>query len=251
MYKIPASTLFIGQNLVFVPECHSTNTLLLEMLPRPSEGTIVVTSNQTAGRGQRGNTWVVEPGKNLTFSLLLKPTFLKPIDQFFLTILCSLAVAETLTELEPKGNFSIKWPNDILADNKKICGMLIENSINQSSIQQSIAGIGLNINQQQFSVDTATSLKLVSGKEHDLNSILNLLLENLEKRYLQLRNEKHKELKAEYLKRMFGKDEMKNFLVEENKVKGIIRDVDDSGRLMVEIDGAVKSFNNKEISFIL
>ncbi len=89
MYKIPANTLFMGKNLVYVPECHSTNTLALELSQRTSvaEGTIVITDNQTNGRGQRGNEWFSEPYKNLTFSLIVKPTFLKPIDQFNLTIL--------------------------------------------------------------------------------------------------------------------------------------------------------------------
>jgi BirA family biotin operon repressor/biotin-[acetyl-CoA-carboxylase] ligase len=218
------------------------------MLPKPEEGTVVITANQTAGRGQRGNTWLVQPGKNLTFSLFLKPTFLKADEQFFLTIIISLAVTDSLFEI-PKGEAKIKWPNDILVNGKKVCGILIENSISQSGIQQTIIGIGLNVNQEKFSMDTATSIKLISEEDQDLNSVLNLLLENIEKRYLQLRNRKLDELKTDYLNRLFGKDEQRNFLVGEKQVSGKILGVDSSGKLIVEIDGQNISFNNKEIAF--
>lgn len=239
------------------------------MLPKPEEGTVVITANQTAGRGQRGNTWIVEPGKNLTFSLLLKPTFLKVEEQFFLTIIISLAITDVLNKTrshspeelnktqspfspgeEVGDEVKIKWPNDILINEKKICGILIENSLSQSGIQQTIVGIGLNVNQKSFSISTATSLYLVLGKEQELNSILNPLLENIEKRYLQLRNRKFAELKAEYLNRLFGKGEVRNFLIEEKQTIGKLLGVDELGRLVVEMNNQTYLFNNKEISFV-
>ncbi len=229
------------------------------MLPKPQEGTVVITANQTAGRGQRGNTWLVEPGKNLTFSLFLKPSFLKVEEQFFLTIIISLAITDCLNEIlspfsprERVGDEArIKWPNDILVHEKKICGILIENSLSRSGIQQTIVGIGLNVNQEKFSISTATSISLVSGREQDLNSILNLLLENIEKRYLQLRNEKFSELKTLYLNRLFGKGENRKFLIEEKQTIGKILGVDELGRLVVELSDQVKSFDTKKIGYIL
>lgn len=220
------------------------------MLPKPEEGTVVITANQTAGRGQRGNTWVVEPGKNLTFSLFLKPTFLKVEEQFFLTIIISLAITDTLHQVS-NTETKIKWPNDILVNEKKICGILIENSLSQSGIQQTIVGIGLNVNQDNFSIDTATSVRTILGIDQELNSILNRLLENIERRYLQLRNGKRHELKTEYLNRLFGKGEERNFLIEEKRTVGIILGVDELGKLIIEMDGRFNTFSNKEISYFL
>jgi BirA family biotin operon repressor/biotin-[acetyl-CoA-carboxylase] ligase len=250
LYKIPANTLFTGQKLVFVPECHSTNTTLMTMSSQLEEGAVLITANQTAGRGQRGNTWEVEPGANLTFSLLLKPRFLQATDQFSLTMVISLAVTDALKELEEELLFQIKWPNDILGNGKKICGILIENTIGQSAIHQCIAGMGININQGSFSISKATSLSILSGKKYDLNMALNKVLEKIEKRYLQLRNGKSADLKNDYMGRLFGKDEAHAYLFKENEVQGIIRGVEDSGKLLIEVLGEMQVLNNKEISYL-
>src|SRR5690348_13137008 len=105
----------MGHSLVFMPECHSTNGEALRLLqdnPPVAEGTVIITDNQTAGRGQRGNTWESEPGKNLTFSIILKPTFLHPKDQFKLNMCVSLALHDYLTsQLQ---DVKIKWPNDMM-----------------------------------------------------------------------------------------------------------------------------------------
>jgi BirA family biotin operon repressor/biotin-[acetyl-CoA-carboxylase] ligase len=214
------------------------------------EGAVVITSNQTAGRGQRGNTWESEAGANLTFSLLLKPRFLQATDQFLLTIVISLAITDCLKESEGEIDFNIKWPNDILANGKKICGMLIENTIGQSSIQQTIVGIGLNINQRTFKVTQATSLSILSGKQYDLNRMLNLILEKIEKRYLQLRSGKASELKADYLERLYGKGEPRSYIFKDAKVEGVIHGVDDVGKLNIHIEGHEHTLNNKEIIYL-
>ena len=120
MYKIPANTLFTGKNLVFVPDCPSTNTLALEISQQSpvKEGTVVITDQQTAGKGQRGNTWEAEPRQNLTFSLILKPTFLAVNKQFYLNIVICLALKDYLRQ-KTSGPVHIKWPNDILVHQKK------------------------------------------------------------------------------------------------------------------------------------
>ena len=155
------------------------------MVHQFEEGAVLITSNQTAGRGQRGNSWESDPESNLTFSLLLKPTFLKPTDQFLLTIIISLAITDSLQHLQPEIPFKIKWPNDILAHGKKICGMLIENSLSNSTIQHSVIGMGININQQAFSISQAVSLSMLSHQQFNLNLVLNAVLENVEKRILE------------------------------------------------------------------
>ncbi len=252
LYKIPANTLFIGQRLVFVPECPSTNSLALELSAKSilPEGTVIITSNQTAGRGQRGNTWKTSEGLNLTFSILLKPSFLKVNMQFYLTIATSLAVQDFLKS-KNVDDTRIKWPNDILVGRKKICGTLIENSIQGESIQQSIVGIGLNINQTDFELASATSLATIKQESSDLNEVLNLLLGQLEKRYLQLRSGKLAELKDEYLLNLFGIGEKRIFVSHEKKFEGTIENVSESGELIVLINNNRTSFNLKEISLVL
>ncbi len=248
MYKIPASTLFVGKNLVFVPDCHSTNSLALDLGQRASaaEGTVVITDNQYSGRGQRGNLWISEPGKNLTFSVLLKPK-VRPDQQFILTQLVALAVADYV--ITKTTSVKIKWPNDILVNDKKICGILIESSLSGAVVQFVIAGAGLNINQTVFQNPRATSLKLETGKEFNLNTELHELLQAVEVRYLQLREGNIAKLQHDYLQRLYRLGEQHEFKTGSEFVKGSIESVDEQGRLQVKIDGATKTFDLKEISF--
>lgn len=178
MYKIPASTLFIGKNLVFVPECHSTNDLALQLCQQSqvTDGTLIITSNQTKGRGQRGNSWLSSPGLNLTFSLIFRPMFLAISNQFYLNIFTSLAVHDYL-RARTNATVAVKWPNDVLIDGQKISGILVENQIQGSHFQSIVAGIGVNINEQNFSPGVnATSLALKTGRSRDLQEELELLL---------------------------------------------------------------------------
>lgn len=252
MYKIPAKTLFTGQKLVFLPECQSTNTLLLDLASKSTltEGTVVITSNQFAGRGQRGNTWQAAAGMNLTFSILFKPSFITVKNQFTLTMVASLSVFDFLKE-KNIAEVKIKWPNDIMVGKKKICGMLIENSIQGETINQSIFGIGLNINQTEFPIDTATSLAIESKKQFNLNEELNLLLENIERRYLQLRAGKQSEMKKEYLQNLLGLNQSRKFISNEQEFEGTIKAVSDLGELVVATSGREQIFSMKEISFVL
>jgi BirA family transcriptional regulator, biotin operon repressor / biotin---[acetyl-CoA-carboxylase] ligase len=242
--------LFFGKNLVFVPECHSTNTLLIDLAQKTNqpEGTLVITNKQTQGRGQRGNGWETTEGKNLTLSLLLKPTFLSIKDQFYLTIAVSLGVHDFLVE-RLVGDVKIKWPNDVMVGEKKITGILIENNLAGEKLQQSVVGIGLNVNQKIFSVSTATSMALEAKKEFDLSVELNGLMEKLEKRYLQLRSGKTAELKEAYLRNLFRIDEEHTFTVNDRQLMGKIEGVDESGRLKINSNGQVAYFGLKEISF--
>ncbi|MBA4054496.1 MAG: biotin--[acetyl-CoA-carboxylase] ligase, partial [Marivirga sp.] len=209
MYKIPASTLFLGKNLVFMPECHSTNTFALELCqqaPPPADGTVVITANQTAGRGQRGNSWFVEPGKNLTFSIILRTHFLAIKDQFYLNIFISLAVYDYLIHKQcPQPR--IKWPNDIYTGDKKICGILIENQVLGNKLTNTIIGIGLNINQNRFEMDKATSLSQVWNTEFALQDELDTLLGIIEARYFLLKQNDFTELMSNYLDAMYWLNE--------------------------------------------
>src|ERR1700722_11411390 len=143
------NTLFVGHTIIDLDKVNSTNSYLHDLLKKktPAEGVIVWALEQYAGRGQRGNSWLSQPGVNLTFSILLEPRFLVLADQFLLTKALALGVAEFVSSLAPSASVKIKWPNDIYANDCKIAGILVENILETSIIKYSIAGIGLNINQ--------------------------------------------------------------------------------------------------------
>lgn len=249
MYKIPANTLFIGKQLVFVPECHSTNTLALEMASDAPEGTVVITPNQTAGRGQRGSRWEAETGMNLTFSVILKPNFLRVEDQFLLNMVVSLAVRDVLME-KTYQPVHIKWPNDILVHGRKISGILIENQLQGGRFSVSVAGIGFNLNQRKFQSPNATSLVSVTGGTEAPEQTLHQLLSYLETRYLQLRNRAVDQLKTHYLEALYWRDERHRFRSSGGEFEGVIQGIDPWGRLEVDRDGARAYFDIKEIQFI-
>lgn len=249
MYKIPANTLFIGKQLVFVPECHSTNSLALEMGSGAPEGTVVITPNQTAGRGQRGSRWEAESGMNLTFSVILKPTFLRVEDQFLLNMVVSLAVRDFLVE-KTHQPVHIKWPNDVLVHGRKISGILIENQLQGGRFSVSVAGIGFNLNQEKFESPNATSLVAVTGRTEAPEQTLHQLLGHVENRYLQLRNRAAAELRTRYLDALYWRHERHRFRSSGGEFEGVIKGIDPVGRLDVECDGTRAYFDIKEIQFI-
>lgn len=249
MYKIPANTLFTGQSLVYMPECHSTNAEALTVLQnnqQVAEGMVIITDNQTAGRGQRGNTWESEAGKNLTLSVILKPTFLHPKDQFKLNVAVSLGLYDYLTS--QVSDVKIKWPNDMMLGNQKTCGMLIENQISGHQILSSIVGIGLNVNQQNFSVPSATSVAIKKGHEFDLNQVLGELLQCIEGRYLQLKANIN--LKEEYVNALYAKGENRSFKSGGESFEGVITGIDHVGLLEVRVDNGKRYFDLKQIQLV-
>jgi len=146
-------------NIITVESVASTNSYLKELAHSRTldEGTVIVTRNQTAGKGQQGNAWESEAGKNITCSILLYPSFL-PVQHFFLlSEVISLGVKETLDAYTD--GITIKWPNDIYYCERKIAGILIENEITGSNISMSVAGIGVNVNQEQFLSDAPNPVK--------------------------------------------------------------------------------------------
>jgi BirA family transcriptional regulator, biotin operon repressor / biotin---[acetyl-CoA-carboxylase] ligase len=223
-------TLFIGKNIVFLPEIPSTNSYAMHLLKNVNlaEGTLVHTANQTQGKGQWDKRWSSEPSSNLTASVILKPSFIDLKKQFFLYQIAALACYDTITDLLDNGQFDIKikWPNDILVNRKKVAGILIENNIQPGRINWSVVGIGMNVNQVSFPEHlNAGSLKLASGKDFEVNKVMNLLCENLEKYYLRLKNKNFSEIRSIYLERLFGLNKCLKFdvagRVEELTVSGI------------------------------
>ncbi len=164
-----------------VSQTASTNTYLSRLAATLPGGTVIYTPCQTAGRGQKGNSWESEDGKNLTFSLLLKRPPVKARDQFYLSESAALAVVEALTA-EAGDGFSVKWPNDVYWHDKKACGMLLENSLDGSDIAHCIVGIGINVNQERFVSDAPNPVSLINitGREHDLEALLKRVCSRIE-----------------------------------------------------------------------
>ena len=161
-------------NIIRLKECRSTNSSLAEIARESPDGTVLVTDSQTAGRGQRGNSWEAEPGKNLTFSLLIKPEAIAAHDQFYISEAVALGIRDALMNHLPSQEVTVKWPNDIYAGDRKICGILIENSLSGNTIGHSIAGIGINVNQQEFKSDAPNpvSTVMLTGKHLPLDRLL-------------------------------------------------------------------------------
>ncbi len=251
MHKIPDKTVFLGKKIISLPACESTNSLMISMAQANwmDEGTIIISENQTEGKGQAGNKWVSEPGANLTFSILLKPTFLGPARQFYLNMAVSLGVADAvfqLTGVETK----IKWPNDVLADAKKVCGILIENQVQGQQLSQSVVGIGLNVNQKVFEWPKASSLSLCAGMDFDKSRVFEMVLEKLDARYVQLKENNFQKLKSDYYSYLYWKDEAHEFSSDNKTFNGTIKGIDETGRLLVLVEGEELSFNFKEIKFL-
>lgn len=251
MQKIAPNTLFTGKQVIYLPHCYSTNRYAQEFIHKNEaiEGTVVITEQQTHGQGQRGNTWEAEPGKNITLSIILKPGFLGAHRQFDLNICISLAVLE-LAQIFLPSKLKLKWPNDLYYENKKIGGILIQNSLSGQNIQHAVVGIGLNINQEIFSVPTALSFAQVTGKLFSLPLVTEKLLECIEARYLELKEGKAAKQRGEYLQNLYRFQEQHSYLINGQEVKGIIIGIDEYGRLCLHIGENIQFFNFKEIAFI-
>lgn len=165
-----------------IAEIGSTNTWIAENTSEADAPLLVYALRQTAGRGQRGNSWESEPGKNLTASALFVPGNIHPASQFSISEAVALAVADLLDEYGVEA--AVKWPNDIYVGDRKICGILIEHSIVGQHLSRTVAGIGININQREFLSDAPNPVSLwqLTGKEYDIPAVASRLASCLEKR---------------------------------------------------------------------
>ena len=234
--------------IVWYDSIDSTNSEALRRLPELPSGTVLAAREQTAGRGQRGNTWFTEAGKNLTFSIVLKPSSLAAGEAHLLNYLASVAVAEFL---EGYGvSCSIKWPNDIYVGRKKICGILVENSLSGGCVAASVIGIGININQTVFpQLANATSLSLATGCEYVLEDCLKAFMTVFEAWLPRL-----KDLPESYTSRLFQKGVQAryiDYLRDGEEFTGTILGVSPDGRLVI-YDGITERFYSfKEVGYIL
>ncbi len=192
----------------------STNDKAGELVQRDEvrEGEVILTFNQVQGRGQRGTYWLSEPGKNLTFSLVLKPN-IKAEYQFFLNQVITLGIIDALKIYDHPENWYIKWPNDIYHKTRKIGGILIENALEGNKIQNAIAGIGLNINQKVFPDDVPhpASLATILGKEKNLRVLLNQISDKIGDWYDMFEQSAYDLIKTHYESHLYLKDQWHTF----------------------------------------
>ena len=243
---------------ILVRETASTNTYVSGVKNILPDGTVVYTQNQTAGRGQRGNSWESEPGKNLTLSMLLKGMSLPAKEQFYISEAVSLAIVDVLNRYAE--GFSIKWPNDIYYYDSKICGILIENTLLGSTISHSIAGVGLNVNQEKFVSDAPNPISLfnILGSETDCETILREIGDTIYSKaqilYGDIDRSKLEKMHQQYLENLYRKDdEFYKFKLPDGTVtEARILDVAPDGMMSVEYrSGEVKGYYFKEIAFVI
>ena len=232
---------------IFVPETHSTNNLLAEiarekMLQNSYLGdfTLLYADYQNGGRGLADNVWHSNPKENILMSLYFRLA-LPPQEQFFFNMFFALSVRALLAQYTD--NVKIKWPNDVYVGDKKIAGILIEHTIQGKSLSQTIAGVGININQCHFPIEVPnpTSLKLETEQEYDIPALLQEYIVNAQPYYNLLLNKKYDVLLDEYYKYMYRLNEFHTYIIHQQKMKAAICGVNEYGQLLLK-DEAGKEY---------
>lgn len=241
--------------LIHISETNSTNNYLQSLCTEQQgveELTTVVADFQTSGKGQRGNSWESAPGKNLLFSFILFPEFLEAKRQFLISQIVSLAVKEELESYTT--DVSIKWPNDIYWKDKKICGILIENDLMGRIICRSIAGIGININQEAFHspAPNPVSLLQITGMEYDIFEILKNIMLRVQAYYEQLRQGDASSIADRYGKALFRKEGFHRYKDAKEEFSAKIVRVESEGKLILEDEKQrERGYMFKEVEYLL
>lgn len=252
MHKFFAKTAFLGKNVIYLPECHSTNDLLMDYarMGKAKEGTIVITDFQSVGKGQRGNQWESEPGANLLFSIMLQPDYLVPKSQFYIGLCMALATVKAIEALsEAQAGLQVKWPNDLYLNEKKIAGILLESSLSGNRVDFVVLGMGLNVKQLQFENEKASSL-WIEGLKVETNELLEEILIQLEAQLMHLRTSQIKLVIEQYYQRLRWMGEEHEFEAKNKRFSGTILGIDEQGRLMLGVGSNTLIYDIKEIKFL-
>lgn len=245
------------KNHIHYTQATSTNTLLKEMLQEDStlpNFSVVSAGFQTSGRGQRQNVWESEQDKNLLFSLLIRPQTVPATKAFVVSQIVSVAIANILSRYVK--NIAIKWPNDIYCGDKKICGILIENSLMGNNLNTSIVGVGININQTEFSpfLSNPTSLAILTQQTYCLQDILEEVVCEIEQQYQNFVREGEEEISVLYHSLLYRLNSLSKYKIysEDNIQEAIIVGVAPNGCLMLKhCDNLIRSYAFKEVEYII
>lgn len=236
---------------IWLESVDSTNSYCMKLAQEgEQEGLVVAAFFQEKGRGQRGNTWESKRGENLTFSLLLRPNFLRVEEQFIISKAIALSICDWLKNNNVDA--CIKWPNDIYIGEKKIAGVLIENSFSSPFLGISIIGIGLNLNQTIFSssIPNPISLTLLTGLQYRPEVVLSELIVSIQMRYHQLKYGLKEKIAEDYLKSLYRFQKFYNYGSSDGSFKARITGIKPTGEIILEMeDGQRKSFGFKEVTF--
>lgn len=240
-------------NVIKLNAINSTNDYLKELLAKQyvENFTAVVAEYQTAGRGQMGAGWLVEPGKNLTFSVLIKDLLLNAKSVFMLNAAVAVSCAQAM-EIYAIPDVCVKWPNDILAGNKKIGGILVENSIKSHGEIYSVAGIGINVNQENFDgLPKASSLSKITGQAYDVEIIMTEIIKCLKRNTALLMHGEQESIWQSYQDKLYKKDVPMPFEKDGNRFMGIIKQVSRNGKLQVlHQDDSIAEYGIKEVQLL-
>lgn len=230
---------------MYIEQTNSTNTLLKELIAKGQEPEFIYAGYQTAGRGQTGNSWESEKGKNLICSILLPPNK----NLYFLNIAVSVAIHRKISELGIS-ELGIKWPNDIYWKDKKLAGILLENAIIGNEVKYAIAGIGLNVNQTEFVSDAPNpvSLKQITGKEYAIDQLMQDLLEAVH----TVLNELEEAIWSEYKAHLYRREGYWPFADHNGTFEAQIEDVLPSGEIVLkDPEGKERIYHFKQIRYVL
>ena len=245
-----------------LPTVDSTNSFVRAMLQEEGTGhvvsanalpgfTLVVADDQTKGRGQQGNAWETEKGKNLTFSLLCHPDFILASRQWLLSQCMAVAIQQALSQFVE--GVEVKWPNDIYIGDQKISGTLIECDLLGKHISNCIIGVGININQTVFRSEAPnpTSLQLLTGKEYDREEVLSALLQHFQYFYSQLQEGQEDTIRQLYRQHLYRREGFHRYRDARGEFMAAIDDIEPTGHLRLRFeDGKVVRYELKEVQFI-
>lgn len=247
----------IGNVFIHKTSLASTNSFahnLLTTKSHPKEGTVIYTDFQTAGIGQHGSSWYTEPHKAVTMSVILYPTFLSAQGHFYLTIMASLAVHQACKKYINERRLSIKWPNDIFIDDRKLCGILIQGSILKNNFNSAIIGIGINIYPYEAIPDDLKEVAFLGESELKLKptlSIIEDLCGYLNLYYEKLKEKEFKELRSEYHDHLYKYGKKIHFYDKSRKLRltGTVLGVKESGELQLSVNGKIRQYEVKGLKY--
>ena len=241
----------IGNKIIHLDVVDSTNNFTANLLKSGElvHGTVILADEQTAGKGQRGSTWLSEGGSNVIMSVFVEHDNLTVENQDAINHWVSLSILSLLKKYNISAQ--VKWPNDILVDGKKISGVLIENQLSNAILRSSIIGIGLNVNQHDFGDLPATSIRMNTGQFHLVKEIAFQLISALNESKGSLNNENRTELKERYHQNLWKIGERVQFFENDELISGTLIGTNAQGLLQINVNGEIRIFDLKQIKFVL
>lgn len=228
------------------------NSSRLWQLAAGAQAIVVYADNQTAGRGQRGNTWHSHEGENLLVSIMVRPVGLPVMSQFAISQMIALSVRAAMSYLGI--NVLLKWPNDIYVGERKLAGILVEIDYSGEFVEQAVIGVGLNINQLQFDVmdKIPVSMKMLTGETYSIEDVLGVLLDSFSYYYSLLEKGDYAALATEYKRYLLGFGKNLHYRDRNSSFDAVITDVDSNGRINLQrADGTISTYAFKEVEPVI